>query len=92
MSDASLPTSTPHPLTKVAAGLAAAAAAVWIALAAMDHDGAAWLLVAVFGAAAAVTGWMAGHGRKENMTALVALVVGVVAVLTVVLWIVIDAA
>ena len=70
-------------LTRTAMGLAAATAVAWIILVATDHDGAAWLLVPVLGIATAVTAWRAGGtSPQRNTAAFVALVVGVLAILT----------
>ena len=68
-------------LTRTAVLLAAATALVWVILAAMDHDGAGWLLLPVLGLAAAVTAWRAGGTSPQNMRAFVALIVGVLAIL-----------
>jgi hypothetical protein len=69
--------------TRVALGLAAATVVAWIVLAALDHDGAGWILLPVLGIAAAVSAWRAGGtSPQRNMTAFVALVVGVLAILT----------
>ena len=68
-------------LTRLAVALAAAAAAVWIILAAIDHDGAGWILLPVLGIAAAVTAYRAGGTSPRNMPAFIALIIGVAAVL-----------
>ena len=68
-------------LTRTAVLLAAATALVWVILAAMDHDGSGWLLLPVLGLAAAVTAWRAGGTSPQNMRAFVALIVGVLAIL-----------
>ena len=77
-------------LTRPAVGLAAAAVLVWLVLAAIDHDGAAWLLQPVLGLAAAVTAWRAGGRSPQNMPAFVALIIGVVAVLVFFGWLILD--
>ena len=68
-------------LTRTAIALAAAAVLVMVVLAALDHDGAGWLLQPVLGLAAAVTAWRAGGTSPRNMLAFVALVIGTVMVL-----------
>lgn len=62
--------------TNLAVGLAAAALLVMVVLAAVDHDGPAWILQGVLGLAAAVVAWRAGHGSTSNPLALGALIVG----------------
>ena len=68
-------------LTRTAVLLAAAAVLVMVVLAAIDHDGAGWLLQPVLGLAAAVTAWRAGGTSPRNGLAFAALIVGVVMVL-----------
>ena len=68
-------------LTRTAVVLAAAAVLVMVVLAAIDHDGAGWLLQPVLGLAAAVTAWRAGGTSPRNMLAFAALIVGVLMVL-----------
>ncbi len=68
-------------LTRTAIVLAAAALLVMVVLAALDHDGAGWLLQPVLGLAAAVTAWRAGGTSPRNMLAFVALIIGVLMVL-----------
>ena len=77
-------------LTRTAVGLAAAAVVVWVVLAAIDHNGAAWLLQPVLGLAAAVTAWRAGGTSPKNMAAFVALIIGVLAVLVFLGWLIFD--
>ena len=77
-------------LTRTAMGLAAATAVAWIILVATDHDGAAWLLVPVLGIATAVTAWRAGGTSPRNMPAFVAFLIGVAAVLSVVVWLIVG--
>lgn len=79
-------------LTRTAVGLAAAAVLVWLVLAAIDHDGAGWLLQPVLGLAAAVTAWRAGGRSPQNMAAFVALIIGVLAILVFLGWVIADAA
>jgi hypothetical protein len=52
-----------------------------VVLAAMDHDGAGWLLQPVLGLAAAVTAWRAGGSSPRNLPAFIALVIGALLVL-----------
>ena len=78
-------------LTRTAVLLAAATALVWVILAAMDHDGAGWLLLPVLGLAAAVTAWRAGGTSPQNMRAFVALIVGVLAILVFLGFVIADA-
>ena len=75
----------------LALGLAAATVITWIVLAVIDHDGPIWLLVAVFGALAAIVGWRAGQGSRPTGLALVAVIVGLIGVVSVLTWIIVDA-
>ena len=68
-------------LTRTAVVLAAATVLSWVVLAALDHDGAGWLIFPVLGLAAAVTAWRAGGTSTKNMPAFVALIIGVLALL-----------
>lgn len=68
-------------LTRTAVLLAAATVLAWVVLAALDHDGAGWLIQPVLGLAAAVTAWRAGGTSPKNMRAFVAFIIGVLAVL-----------
>jgi hypothetical protein len=68
-------------LTRTAIALAAATVIAWIVPAAVDHDGAGWLIFPVLGLAAAVTAWRAGGTSPKNIGAFVALIIGVLAVL-----------
>ena len=76
--------------TRTAVALAAAAAIAWVILAAMDHDGAGWLLVPVLGLAAAIMAWRAGGTSPRNMPAFVAFIVGVLAVLSFLIWLIVG--
>ncbi len=79
-------------LTRAAIGLAAATVVAWVVLAALDHDGAGWILLPVLGLAAALAGWRAGGtSPKKNMRAFVALVIGVLAVVVFVAFVIADA-
>ncbi len=78
-------------LTRTAVALAAATVVAWIVLVALDHDGAGWLLQPVLGLATVVTAWRAGGTSTRNVRALVALVIGAVAVLAFLAWVVTSA-
>ncbi len=77
-------------LTWTAIALAAATVIVWIVLGAVDHDGAGWLIFPVLGLAAAVTAWRAGGTSPKNIGAFVALIIGVLAVLVFVGFLIAD--
>jgi len=68
-------------LTRTAVGLAAATVLAWLVLAALDHDGPGWLIWAILGVATAVTAWRAGGTSPKNTRAFVALIIGVLAIL-----------
>lgn len=68
-------------LTRTAVILAGATVLVWVVLAALDHDGAGWLIQPVLGLAAAVTAYRAGGTSPRNMPAFVAFIIGVLAIL-----------
>lgn len=65
-------------LTRTALLLAGAGVLVMVVLAAMDHDGAGWILQPVLGLAAAVTAWRAGGSSPRNLPAFIALVIGAI--------------
>ena len=65
-------------LTRTALILAGAGVLVMVVLAAIDHDGPAWLLQPVLGLAAAVTAWRAGGSSPRNLPAFIALVIGAI--------------
>lgn len=77
--------------TQTAVVLAAATVLVWVVLAALDHDGPGWLLLPVLGLATAVTAWRAGGTSPQNMRALVALIIGVLAILVFLGFVIADA-
>ncbi len=79
-------------LTKTAIALAAATVIAWVVLAAMDHDGAGWVIFPALGLAAAVTAWRAGGTSPKNVGAFVALIIGALAVLVFLGWVIADAA
>jgi len=78
-------------LTRTAVVLAAATVLTWVVLAALDHDGAGWLIFPVLGLAAAVSAWRAGGTSPQNMRAFVAFIIGVLAVLVFLGFIIADA-
>jgi glycerol uptake facilitator-like aquaporin len=65
-------------LTRTALLLAGAGVLVMVVLAAMDHDGAGWILQPILGIAAAVTAWRAGGTSPRNLPAFIALIIGVI--------------
>ena len=67
--------------TRTAVILAAVTVVAWVVLAALDHDGPGWLLLPILGAATAYTAWQAGGTSRTNTRAMVALVIGVLAIL-----------
>ena len=77
-------------LTWTAIGLAAATVIVFLVLAAVDHDGAGWLIFPIVGLAAAVTAWRAGGTSPKNLGAFAAFVIGVLAVLIFAGWVLAD--
>ncbi len=77
-------------LTWLAIALAAATVILWLVLGAMDHDGGGWLVWGLLGLATAVTAWRAGGTSRRNVGALVALIIGVLAVLVFLGFIVAD--
>ncbi len=79
-------------LTRTAMGLAAATVIAFVVLAAVDHDGAGWLIFPALGLAAAVTAWRAGGTSPKNIGAFVALIIGVLAVLVFAGWVIADIA
>ena len=77
-------------LTRMAIGLAVATVVAWIIPAALDHDGAGWLVYAILGLAAAVVAWRAGGTSPKNMPAFLALIVGVVAIIVFAAFVIFD--
>ncbi len=75
----------------VAAGLAAATLVLWAILVITEAEDAIWLLLAALGAVTAFVGWRAGAGARPTGRALVAVVVGVLAVVTVIGWWIVEA-
>ena len=77
--------------TRMAVGLAIATVLAWIVLAALDHDGAGWLIPTILGAATAVTAWRAGGTSPQNTRAFAALIVGVLMILVFLGFVIADA-
>ena len=80
-----------HSLTRTAVALAAATVLASLVLTVTGHEGPGWLAQPVLGLAAAVFAWRAGHGSTKNVRALVALIIGVVAVLAFLGWVIAEA-
>ena len=78
------------PMTKVAIGLAVATVVAWVVLAAVDTDGAAWLILPLLGAATAVTAWRAGGTSPRNVPAFVSFVIGVLAIVVFLIFVIAD--
>ena len=74
----------------LAVGLAAATVVAFVILAATDADGPIWLLLPVLGAVTAFVGWRSGGGSRPSGLALGAVVVGVAAIVTVLVWVLAD--
>jgi len=79
-----------HSLTRAAIGLAAATVIAWIVLAALDHDGAGWVILPVLGLATALTAWRAGGASPKNIRAFAPFVIGVLAVLVFLIFVIAD--
>ena len=77
-------------LTWLALALAAATVILWLVLGAVGHDGAGWLVWGLLGLATAVVAWRAGGTSRRNVGALAALIVGVLAILVFLGFIVAD--
>ena len=77
-------------LTWTAIALATATVIAFVVLAAVDHEGAGWLIFPALGIAAAVTAWRAGGTSPKNTIAFAALVIGVLAVLVFAGWAIAD--
>jgi hypothetical protein len=71
--------------------LAAATVLSFIVLAALDHDGAGWMVFPLLGLATAVMAWRAGGTSPRNMRAFVPLIIGVLAILVFLGWMIADA-
>ncbi|MBA3429648.1 MAG: hypothetical protein H0U07_13915 [Actinobacteria bacterium] len=77
--------------TQTAVVLAAATVLSFVVLAALDHDGAGWIIFPILGLATAVTAWRAGGTSPQNMRAFVPLIIGVLAILVFLGWVIADA-
>lgn len=77
-------------LTRAAVALAAATVIAWIVPVALDHDGAGWLVFPVLGLAAAIVAWRAGGTSPRNMPAFVSFIVGVLALIVFLLFVIFD--
>ena len=76
--------------TRTAIGLAVATVVAYVVLVALDHDGAGWLLVPVLGIATVVMALRVGGTSPRNMPAFVAFLVGVLAILSFLIWLVVG--
>ena len=90
MSSTGAATRSDQSLTRAAIGLAAATVVAWIVLVAADHEGAGWLVFPVLGLAAAVVAWRAGGTSPKNMPAFMAFIIGVLAILVFVAFVIFD--
>lgn len=70
-------------LVNLALGLAIGAAVLWIVFTVLSVEGPIWLLVGLLGAVAAITGWRSSGGATPRGRALAAVIVGVLAFLSV---------
>ena len=77
-------------LTWAAIALAAATVILWLVLGVLDHDGLGWLVWGLLGLATAVTAWRAGGTSRRNVGALVALIIGLLAVVVFLAFVVAD--
>ena len=85
-----LPAGADDSKATLALGLAIATVVSFVILAAIDHDGAGWVLQPVLGLATLVTAWMAAKGMPRSGKALIAFVIGALAVLNFIGWIILD--
>ena len=76
---------------KLSLMLAIAAVVTMAVLAAIDHDGPAWILQAVFGLAAAVIGYRAGGTSPKAGPAFVGFVIGTIMFLIFAGWMIAEA-
>jgi len=90
MSSTGAETRNDQSLTRAAVGLAVATVIAWIIPVALDHDGAGWLVFPILGLAAAVVAWRAGGTSPKNMPAFVALIIGVLAVIVFVAFVIFE--
>jgi len=77
--------------TQMAIILAAATVLSFVVLAGFDHDGAGWTIFPILGLATAVIAWRAGGTSPRNMRAFVPLIIGVLAILVFLGWVIADA-
>ena len=71
---------------------AAGAVVLYVVFLALEIDNALWLLVPVEGLTAVFLGWRAGGGSMPTGRALIAVIVGLVATVVVLGWLVVDLA
>ena len=90
MSSTGAETRNDQSLTRAAVGLAVATVIAWIIPVALDHDGAGWLVFPILGLAAAVVAWRAGGTSPKNMPAFVAFIIGVLAIVVFVAFIIFE--
>ncbi len=90
MTSADAATRNVQSLTRTAIGLAAATVVAWVVPVALDHDGAGWLVFPVLGLAAAVVAWRAGGTSPKNTHAFVALIIGVLAIVVFVAFVIFE--
>ncbi len=90
MSSTGAVTQNDQSLTRTAVGLAVATVIAWIIPAALDHDGAGWLVYPILGLAAAVVAWRAGGTSPKNMPAFVAFIIGVLAIISFIAFVIFD--
>ncbi len=77
-------------LTRAAIGLAVATVIAWLIPAALDHDGAGWLVYPILGLAAAVVAWRAGGASPKNLPAFAAFIIGVLAIISFIAFVIFD--
>ena len=78
-------------LTQTAVALAAATVLSFVVLAGLDHEGGGWMIFPVLGLATAVIAWRAGGTSPQKMRAFVPLIIGVLAILVFLGWVIADA-
>jgi hypothetical protein len=77
-------------LTRSAIGLAVATVVAWIILVALDHQGAGWFVFPILGLATAVVAWRAGGTSPKNRPAFVAFLIGLLAIIVFVAFVIFD--
>ena len=85
-----LATGSDQSLTRAAVALAAATVVAWTIPVALDHDGRGWLVFPVLGLATAIVAWRAGGTSPRNMPAFVSFIVGVLALMVFLLFVIFD--